>query len=296
MNVTSARIDLKIACAHAERLLERYAEPLTALHGTAWPERPLELAWRRIVDNSAHDSICGCSHDAVVAQVLTRYAEAEQIGRGVLGRTLDAIAGRVPRGQLGRGQSDPSAARGPRRIRRRGPARSGTRSSCGPAGAASRARKAAARIPSWPISSCTARRSRSCSGAAGTGASCSAARSTRSAIEPDHPDGTPLIRVFADDIADPPELDVEALLARGRDGGHWRDPTSRGASSSGPTSGAGSWRAWPMPALGWSHDRGASRAAAARARNRSRTRWSPRSDVSAMASCRSRSPTTARSG
>ncbi|MEA2608448.1 MAG: 2-O-(6-phospho-alpha-D-mannosyl)-D-glycerate hydrolase, partial [Chloroflexota bacterium] len=70
MGVSSARIDLKAACARAERLLERYAEPLTALHGGDWPERLLELAWRRVVDNSAHDSICGCSHDQVVAQVL----------------------------------------------------------------------------------------------------------------------------------------------------------------------------------------------------------------------------------
>ena len=38
-------------------------------------------------------------------------------------------------------------------------------------------------------------------------------------IEPDHPDGTPTVRVFADDIADPPELDVEELLARRRGGG-----------------------------------------------------------------------------
>ena len=81
MNVISARVDLKAAAGRAERLLERYAEPLTALHGDAWPDRLLELAWRRVVDNSAHDSICGCSHDAVVAQVLTRFAEAEQIGR-----------------------------------------------------------------------------------------------------------------------------------------------------------------------------------------------------------------------
>ena len=83
MNVTSARIDIKAAAARAERLLERYAEPLAALHAPAWPGRLLELAWRRVVDNSAHDSICGCSQDAVVNQVLTRYAEAEQIGRGI---------------------------------------------------------------------------------------------------------------------------------------------------------------------------------------------------------------------
>jgi alpha-mannosidase len=98
MGVNSARIDLKAASGRVERLLERYAEPLTALHGGPWPARLLELAWRRVVDNSAHDSICGCSHDAVVAQVLVRFAEAEQLGRGILNDTGRRIATSVPFG------------------------------------------------------------------------------------------------------------------------------------------------------------------------------------------------------
>ncbi len=98
MGVTSARMDIRMASGRVERLLERYAEPLTALHGGPWPDRLLELAWRRVVDNSAHDSICGCSHDAVVAQVLTRFAEAEQLGRGVLNDTGRRIAAGVPLG------------------------------------------------------------------------------------------------------------------------------------------------------------------------------------------------------
>ena len=98
MGVSSARIDLRAASGRVERLLERYTEPLTALHGGPWPERLLELAWRRVVDNSAHDSICGCSHDVVVAQVLTRYAEAEQLGRGILNETGQRIATAVPLG------------------------------------------------------------------------------------------------------------------------------------------------------------------------------------------------------
>lgn len=100
MNVISARMDLKRAAARAERLLERYAEPLTALHGGPWPGRLLELAWRRVVDNSAHDSICGCSHDTVVAQVIGRYAEAEQIASGVLRSTLGQIGEQVGGGQV----------------------------------------------------------------------------------------------------------------------------------------------------------------------------------------------------
>jgi alpha-mannosidase len=100
MNVTSARIDIKVAAGRAERVLERYAEPLAALHGGAWPERLLELAWRRLVDNSAHDSICGCSQDAVVSQVLTRFAEAEQIGRGLLAAAIRRLAAATPAGSI----------------------------------------------------------------------------------------------------------------------------------------------------------------------------------------------------
>ncbi len=98
MGVTSARIDLKQACGRAERWLERYAEPLAALHGRAWPSSLLRIAWRKVIENSAHDSICGCSLDPVVDQVLSRFAEAEQIGRGVAERAVRSIAQGVARG------------------------------------------------------------------------------------------------------------------------------------------------------------------------------------------------------
>jgi alpha-mannosidase len=96
--VVSARIDLKAACARAERWLERYAEPLQALYGGDWPEPFLAQAWTRMFQNSAHDSICGCSADEVSAQVLVRYAEAEQIGRELAQRAVARIASEVPRG------------------------------------------------------------------------------------------------------------------------------------------------------------------------------------------------------
>jgi alpha-mannosidase len=94
--VTSARIDLKAACARAERWLERYAEPLQALYGDEWPEPFLREAWSRMFQNSAHDSICGCSADEVSAQVLVRYAEAEQIGGALAQRAVARITAEVP--------------------------------------------------------------------------------------------------------------------------------------------------------------------------------------------------------
>jgi Glycosyl hydrolases family 38 N-terminal domain/Alpha mannosidase middle domain len=99
--VVSTRIDLKAACARAERWLERYAEPLLALYGgERWPEPFLRLAWSRMFQNAAHDSICGCSADEVSAQVLVRYAEAEQIGSELALRAVEGIAGEGPPGSL----------------------------------------------------------------------------------------------------------------------------------------------------------------------------------------------------
>ena len=102
MGVSSARIDIKQAAGRAERLLERYAEPLSALHvgRDAWPEPFLHLAWGKVIENSAHDSICGCSIDAVVAQVLVRYAEAEQIASTLARRAAASLAASVPRGAV----------------------------------------------------------------------------------------------------------------------------------------------------------------------------------------------------
>jgi mannosylglycerate hydrolase len=100
MGVTSARVGLKAACARAERLLARYAEPLQALHGTGWPEAFLELGWRRLVESSGHDSITGCGADAVADQVAVRLGEAAQLGSGLAERVAAEVAGRLPRGAV----------------------------------------------------------------------------------------------------------------------------------------------------------------------------------------------------
>ncbi len=77
----------------AERWLEQVAEPLCALFlpAEAWPGRLLELAWTEVVRNAAHDSICACSHDEVVAAVNHRYAEARQIAEGLTDRAVKAL-------------------------------------------------------------------------------------------------------------------------------------------------------------------------------------------------------------
>lgn len=93
MGVASNRVDVKQAAARTERALERLAEPLCALWlaPERWPAELLALAWREVVRNSAHDSICACSADEVGAAVLHRFAEARQVAEGLAERALAAL-------------------------------------------------------------------------------------------------------------------------------------------------------------------------------------------------------------
>jgi mannosylglycerate hydrolase len=94
MGVASNRVDVKHAAAVCERALERRAEPYATLFGEPgdYPARLLELAWREVIRNSAHDSSCACSVDDVVDAVLHRYAEARAIGEGIASRALLSLA------------------------------------------------------------------------------------------------------------------------------------------------------------------------------------------------------------
>jgi mannosylglycerate hydrolase len=99
MGVASNRTDVRQAAARAERMLERVAEPLAAMAvattGHAWPATFLDLAWRNVILNSAHDSVCACSVDEVCDAVLVRYAEATRIGEAVARQSLRSIASQV---------------------------------------------------------------------------------------------------------------------------------------------------------------------------------------------------------
>ncbi|HUI49577.1 MAG TPA: alpha-mannosidase, partial [Acidimicrobiia bacterium] len=97
MGVGSNRVDVHRACARAERSLEKRAEPLSALFlpPGEYPHRLAQIAWHKLILNSAHDSSCACSHDEVVDQVLVRYYEAGQIGDGLAREAMHALAAAV---------------------------------------------------------------------------------------------------------------------------------------------------------------------------------------------------------
>ncbi len=97
--VLSARTYLKQANARIEALLERVAEPLTAfawLAGEPYPVGPLHYAWKTLLQNHPHDSICGCSIDAVHEENVSRFARAEQAAAALASEALLALARRVP--------------------------------------------------------------------------------------------------------------------------------------------------------------------------------------------------------
>ena len=124
MGVASNRVDVhRVVRGRRARRSSGAAEPLSALFLPAdrVPDALLDVAWRNLVLNSAHDSSCACSADEVVDAVVVRYQEARHIGDGARQRRpahgsrpqIDAPAGSTRR-------REPHGGR-PRRPRRRSP-------------------------------------------------------------------------------------------------------------------------------------------------------------------------------
>ena len=81
VNTASALVDLKIMNRKAEILLEGIAEPLsvmTSTLGKKYPHEQLMYAWKTLMKNHPHDSICSCSCDQVNQEVKMRFAKATQ--------------------------------------------------------------------------------------------------------------------------------------------------------------------------------------------------------------------------
>lgn len=94
--VFSARMYLKQANEACQTLLERWAEPLSAwvwLEGADYEQDFLWHAWRLLLHNHPHDSICGCSVDQVHREMIPRFQQAEQIGQMLTEESLHHLAG-----------------------------------------------------------------------------------------------------------------------------------------------------------------------------------------------------------
>jgi alpha-mannosidase len=96
--VLSTRMWIKQQNAATEHLLERWVEPFTAwaaLLGAEYPQGLVTLAWRYLLQNHPHDSICGCSIDQVHRENSIRFAQSQQISEGVLAQALQHILTRI---------------------------------------------------------------------------------------------------------------------------------------------------------------------------------------------------------
>ena len=98
VGVLSARMNIKQRDFEVSGALEKYAEPLELLnylhHGRDGTPA-LRHAWRTLLENSPHDSICGCSVDQTHVEMFPRYDRAEQLAQQVAKEAMWHIAGRV---------------------------------------------------------------------------------------------------------------------------------------------------------------------------------------------------------
>ncbi|QQE13333.1 glycoside hydrolase family 38 [Planctomycetota bacterium] len=91
----SSRVWIKQWNAQCETLLTRWAEPLgifgEAVLDREYPAGFLDVAWKWLIRNHPHDSICGCSIDKVHEDMVFRFSQAEQIGERLTIEATNAI-------------------------------------------------------------------------------------------------------------------------------------------------------------------------------------------------------------
>jgi len=95
--VYSARMVIKQRNAAVETWLEKYAEPLSALAYLCGHDlTPFVLAaWELLLQNHAHDSICGTGVDEVHQEMMVRYAKAEAIARTVTQEAMRIVGEKI---------------------------------------------------------------------------------------------------------------------------------------------------------------------------------------------------------
>src|SRR5437667_2051971 len=94
-SVLSTRMWIKQQNTATEHLLERLVEPLTAWAwklGATYPKDFVKLAWKYLLQNHPHDSICGCSIDQVHRENSVRFAQSQQIGENLVTQAMQHLA------------------------------------------------------------------------------------------------------------------------------------------------------------------------------------------------------------
>ncbi|MBM7563405.1 alpha-mannosidase [Paenibacillus sacheonensis] len=99
VNTASARVYLKQMNQVGQTLLEKVAEPLAAFAHAAgrakYPQHLLTYAWKTLMQNHPHDSICGCSVDEVHREMVTRFDKSRHVAETIVDDSALALAGAV---------------------------------------------------------------------------------------------------------------------------------------------------------------------------------------------------------
>ncbi|EME7121558.1 alpha-mannosidase [Enterococcus faecium] len=83
-NTASARVYLKQWNTKVQRQLENITEPLATMAYEVsgnYPHDQLDYAWKTLMQNHPHDSICGCSVDSVHREMIPRFEKADEVGK-----------------------------------------------------------------------------------------------------------------------------------------------------------------------------------------------------------------------
>jgi alpha-mannosidase len=101
----STRTYLKQENHFVSRMLENELEPMYALFklsGMEYPRDILVTAWKYLMENLPHDSICGCSVDQIHRDMMLRYQQVREIG-GTLNEMARDLAAVIDTTSIGEG-------------------------------------------------------------------------------------------------------------------------------------------------------------------------------------------------
>lgn len=99
VNTASARVYIKQANQRSQSLLEKAAEPMAAFAAMLgvrdYPHHLFHHAWKMLMQNHPHDSICGCSVDEVHSEMMTRFAKSSQVADEIVSESARAVASEI---------------------------------------------------------------------------------------------------------------------------------------------------------------------------------------------------------
>ncbi len=102
-DVISSRTKIKQANNQAENELQRWAEPFQTMAfmlGDDYPSGPLMMAWKYLLKNHPHDTICGAGVDQMEKDMMFRFDQVRILSQGLMRRGFQSIQKRIDTGDL----------------------------------------------------------------------------------------------------------------------------------------------------------------------------------------------------